>query len=113
MIKPNDAFDLVIKAINAKTELATAEQKDLLANAKNVLADLKILVADQKIEIDNLNRKINLEKSLEFDGKKYWTKNPDGTKDGPFCPYCKDVEGRLVRMPKTHCSQCVSKNRHR
>lgn len=112
MLKPNDAIDLALKAIDAKTALATAEHKEMLADAKIALADLKLEFSNQKLEIDKLNKQINIEKSLTFDGRDYWLIKKGNEKDGPFCQYCQDVEKRLVRKPKVFCSQCLSKGRH-
>lgn len=112
MGKVNDSVNLVKSALDVKVALATAEDKEKLADAKLALADLKELIADQKIEINELIKKANLEKSLEFIDGEYWTKKDDGSKDGPFCHYCKDVEGRMVRKTRRYCSQCISKNRH-
>lgn len=40
-----------------------------------------------------------LRQSLQHDGERYWLTR-DGTKDGPFCATCMDIDSKLVRMRK-------------
>jgi hypothetical protein len=47
-----------------------------------------------------LEKKIAQSVAFEFDGTKYWRKNEQGEKEGPFCQHCKDGEAKNVRLIK-------------
>jgi len=98
MGKLNDAYDAVTKALDAKIALATAEQKELLADAKLALADLKTLIADQKDEIQNLGDQLKQRDEFFLEKHVYWKKG-DEEKDQPFCPACYS-KGKIVPLQK-------------
>lgn len=116
MSKWSDGAALLQKIITAK-EVAPIH-KDLINLQQTMFAlqadQMRLVDENQKYkeEIKELRSEIKLEKTLEFDSNNYWIIKPDGSKDGPFCHYCKDVENRMVRKPKAYCSQCVAKKRY-
>lgn len=101
--KASSSVDLVKAALDAKTALATAEDKEKLADAKLALADLKELIADQKEE--NQKLKDALKKKEEFKQEKgvYW-RSSDENLEQPFCPVCFSKE-RVVPLQKIYDSR--------
>lgn len=43
----------------------------------------------------------NAEKDLVFEGRVYWKKKADGSKEGPFCPRCLG-DGKRVRLQENY-----------
>jgi hypothetical protein len=63
-----------------------------------------------KKQIDDLDRRAEIEKTLIYDESVYWMQQPDGTRQGPFCPTCWDADGKLIRLNpgrKTGSFQCT------
>ncbi|HWB38714.1 MAG TPA: hypothetical protein VG604_00545 [Candidatus Saccharimonadales bacterium] len=96
--KANESVDLVKAALDAKTALATAEEKEKLADAKLALADLKELLASQKDEIQDLKELLKEKKDLVFDMGVYW-KAEDHNRGQPYCPVCY-AKGNLIPLQK-------------
>jgi hypothetical protein len=96
--KANDSVDLVKAALDAKTALATAEDKEKLADAKLALADLKQLIADQKEQIQSLSEQLKQKNDFFLEKGVYWKKGDD-QKDQPFCPVCYS-KGKTVPLQK-------------
>lgn len=105
--KANDSVDLVKAALDAKVALATAEQKELLADAKLALADLKDYIAELKEENRTLKEKVNLKESTTYDDDGIaWIEGQ------PYCGGClgskknqvrlKYSRGNLYRCPACH-----------
>jgi len=60
-----------------------------------------------KLESDNavladdnrkLRKRLAAELRLSWESPYYWRVNEDETKDGPFCQYCVDNDGKTVRL---------------
>lgn len=55
------------------------------------------------------------EPRMYLDGQKYWVDNPNGTKDGPFCTRCWDVDKKRVRIVQwssdylPNCPECKTR----
>jgi hypothetical protein len=96
--KANESVDRVKAALDAKVALATAEDKDKLADAKLALADLKQLIADQKEEIQALNESLRQKDEFVLTQGVYWQKSDD-QKDQPFCPACY-AKGKIIPLQK-------------
>jgi hypothetical protein len=96
--KVTEAYDVVTRALDARIALATAEQKDLLADAKLALADLKTLIADQKEVIQHLNERIRQKDEFFLDKGVYWKKE-DKEREQPFCSACYS-RGNIVPLQK-------------
>ena len=96
--KANDSVDLVKNALDAKVALATAEDKDKLADAKLALADLKQLIADQKDEISELKQQLKQRDEFSLEKGVYWKKS-DTEKDQPFCSACY-AKGKTIPLQK-------------
>lgn len=93
--KLNDAYDSVKNGLEAQIALATAEQKEQLADAKLSLAELKEMIADLKEENISLRESAELLDSVEYDGVGIaWF----GTQ--PFCSGCLGDKGKQVRLAK-------------
>ncbi|OGL32485.1 hypothetical protein A3E76_00335 [Candidatus Saccharibacteria bacterium RIFCSPHIGHO2_12_FULL_44_22] len=94
--KINDAYESVKNGLEVEVNLATAEQKERLADAKMALADIKIAYADLIEENDSLKRKQNDDKNIHIDGTCY-AKNVDG-KNYAICPKCWEDEGKAIML---------------
>lgn len=91
--KANESVDLVKNALDAKIALATAEQKELLADAKLALADLKTTIADLTEENRELESKIKLKDEVIYDD--------DGIawiKGNPYCGGCLGSKSNQVKL---------------
>lgn len=45
---------------------------------------------------------IGKKRSFVFEDSVYWKKLTGGAKEGPFCPRCRDSDGKLVRLQEFH-----------
>lgn len=98
--KANDSVDLVKSALDAKVALATAEEKEKLADAKLALADLKQMIADLKESNQSLEEQIKKKDDFVLEKSVYWaTKDLD--KDQPYCPACYS-KGSIVPLQKNY-----------
>lgn len=113
--KLNDAYQTVKNGLEVEVALATAEQKEKLANAKLALADLKDFMADLKDENRTLKEKLSLKDEVKYDDAGVaWI----GTE--PYCGGCLGSKGNQVRLMKlnnTHykcpaCSAIYKKSLH-
>ncbi|MFY9228064.1 MAG: hypothetical protein WAO28_01935 [Candidatus Microsaccharimonas sp.] len=87
MGKLNDSIELVKTGLEVKIALATAEEKEKLANAKIALADLKSDIADLKEENTELKAMLAKKDSFLTD-RGVIRKHSDGEMDQPYCPVC-------------------------
>jgi DNA-binding protein H-NS len=95
----NDSVNLVKAALDAKTALATAEEKEKLADAKLALADLKELIAELKENNQLLAQQLKERDDFVLDKSVRWLKS-DSNQDQPFCPVCY-AKGNIVPLQKT------------
>ena len=65
--KINDAYESVKNGLEAQIALATAEEKERLADAKLALADLKMYIADLKEENQVLATKLKTKDEVIYD----------------------------------------------
>lgn len=107
--KANDSVELVKLALDAKISLATAEDKEKLADAKLALADLKELIAGLKEENQTLMANLKKREDFELDLGVYWAKS-DTEKGQPYCPVC-FVKGREVPLQKQWAARQKSQSR--
>jgi len=94
-----DALGIVDRALKASYELATAEQKELLADARNSLADLKTDLADLKEENRELRAKIANKEQMIPDPGHQWLKmqnDPDSSRR--YCQVCYYVRDRVMPL---------------
>mgnify|MGYP001424837235 CR=1 FL=1 len=99
MGKVNDAIGLVKSGLEVQVSLATAEQKELLADAKNALADIKFELADLKELNASLRDNIKLKEEYLLDKGVNWKQEDTGF-DQPYCPVCY-TKGKIVPLQKT------------
>lgn len=106
--KINDAYDTVKNGLDAQINLATAEQKEQLANAKLALAELKEMMADLKDDNRQLKETISLQEELQYGNSgAAWI---DGH---PFCAGCLGARQSKVRLSHVgsdhyRCPSCGS-----
>jgi hypothetical protein len=96
--KANDSVDLVKSALDAKIALATAEEKEKLADAKLALADLKEIIAELKDINQKLAESLKVRDDFHLELGVYW-KTDDKGKGQPFCPVCYS-QGHIVPLKK-------------
>ncbi len=89
----------VAKALKIATDsINDAEIELQIADLMSALADAKIEAAESVEKIADLEKQLKTRSSFEFDGKKYYRNNEDGTKDGPYCPTCYDSNAKEIRL---------------
>jgi hypothetical protein len=104
--KVNDAYQTVKNALEAEVALATADQKEILANAKLALAEIKDLMADLKEENRSLKEQLEVKGDVIFDDQgRAWI---DGE---PHCGGCLGSKGQKIRLSYLHgdtyrCPSC-------
>jgi hypothetical protein len=93
--KINDAYETVKNGLSVEIDLATAEQKEKLADAKIGLAELKDLIADLKDENRQLRDQIKLKDSVRFGRSGVaWVG------DEPYCGGCLGSKGTQVHLKR-------------
>jgi hypothetical protein len=98
--------------------LQKAESKAKIADLISAMADVKIQTADlQEVllekdkHIRELKTKLSIKDNLRFERPYYWLAREDKSKDGPYCPHCKDKDDKLIRLQSSepgnwYCSVC-------
>ncbi|GEM_PF-4979983 len=94
--KVNDAYQTVKNGLEAEVALATAEEKEKLADAKLALADIKDYLAELKDENRELKDQISKKDSYLLENSVYWS-SADKDRKQPFCPAC-FAEGKISPM---------------
>ena len=87
-----------------------------LVDAKELLQSNREENISLREEIVRLKEMLAVKHELQFDGTKYWGKEIDGVKDGPFCKKCQDQDNKRIRLLKDsndggsywHCTTCFS-----
>jgi len=115
----NDSIELVKTALDAKVALATAEEKERLADAKLALADLKLNIAELKEQNEQLSARLRTKNEVVYDDEgRAWVGNQAhcggclGSKDKMIvlryhhadyytCPACKMNYGDINRPRKS------------
>lgn len=114
--KINDAYESIKNGLEAEIALATAEQKEGLADAKLALADLKEYIADLREENRSLKEKLILKKRYTLENSVYWLES-DKKREQPYCPACY-AEGKISPMEPDHRNtretvfRCPSDKKH-
>jgi hypothetical protein len=89
----NDAYQTVKNGLEVEVALATAGQKEKLADAKLALAELKEYIADLKDENRSLREKQNVKENVVYDEDgKAWIG------DEPYCGGCIGAKQSTVRL---------------
>jgi hypothetical protein len=113
-INVTDIVDLIKKG-------STLEAQERIMKLREAALDLQAENLQLRERVETMERELRLRAEVEWDGVAYWRKKDDGTKDGPFCQRCMDVDSKLVRMHETegnqslfwHCVACRSSFRRR
>lgn len=94
--------------MNLKTITDTAKTAlDIANELKNV--ELKSAILDLKEQLlalreENIALKEQLNKqtsyNLVYEGDLYWNYKEDNDREGPFCPACKDNNGKVIHLKK-------------
>jgi hypothetical protein len=88
----------------------TIEAQEKIMELREMLLDLREQNSDLWQENSELKDKLAERTSLVFENDVYWATKEGGLKDGPFCPSCRDKDGKLCRMSKQqyvfHCLSC-------
>jgi hypothetical protein len=98
----------------ADFKLRIAELAELLANAQLSLLDAKQEIIGLREEVARLQAAEDVRDKLVQQGGVYYLQEEDGTKRGPYCVRCYQVDRRLISVhnsPITHagvfrCPQC-------
>jgi len=98
------ATDTAVFLRNSGLSLKEAEHKLKLADLIGTLADAKIQFSEiQQLIFDKDKQIKELEDALEIKGKLKWAAPvyyliEGDSKEGPFCPQCKDNNQKLIRL---------------
>jgi len=94
-----EALGVVDRALKASYELASAEQKELLADARNSLADLKTDLADLKEENRELRARISNKEQIGPDPGHVWLirqNDPDSSRR--YCQVCYYDRDKIIPL---------------
>jgi len=107
MISVKDVLELAKKGLTLELqqELMEANERELMLRDENL---------SLKEKVAQLQKQIEIQKSVFYEDKVYWTRTDSGSKDGPFCQRCYDVEKVLIRLqpaissgtPYWRCFEC-------
>jgi len=86
-------IELIAKGSNLKAEEELMKYRELILELTDENMQLK-----QKIS--ELEEKLNLKENIEKSDKGLFVKKHDGTKDGPYCVRCHEVEEKLISLHK-------------
>ncbi len=72
-------------------------REELVAAEKQIakLETDKAVLADENL---NLRHQLATQLNLSWESPYYWRVNDDGTKEGPFCQHCADIDKNPVRF---------------
>ncbi|MBI5817528.1 MAG: hypothetical protein HZA88_00925 [Verrucomicrobia bacterium] len=89
---------------------ATIEAQEKIMELREKALELQEENLRLREELTKLQKAIDLEKTLSFDGAVYWM-NKGETKQGPYCPKCHDTKALLVHLhkdgPGWFCYECT------
>lgn len=107
--KINHAVDTVRNGLDAQVALATAEQKEQLADAKLALADLKEALANLKEDNFILKRQNDLSDKIKLSGRCYELDMGDG-RSRAICMKCWEDDGKAMSLNNSSgspvCTRC-------
>lgn len=114
MGKINDTIATVKTGLDVQVHLATAEEKERLADAKLALADIKLEVAELKSRINDLEDKLRIKDNFILNRGVRWSIE-DEAENQPYCPVCysanriiplqKDWDGAPKEGTRWHCPE--------
>ena len=93
------AYQTIKEAAKALKEADKIELYQKLLDIQGNMADLVAKNTAQTEEIMALKEELRIKGSLRFDEgyNCYWLYEGE-KREGPYCPVCRDIEGKLVRM---------------
>ena len=103
-------LDSISAAIAVADELKNVDLKSKLADVKMACVDLAEENVRLREERNDLREQLRRRTEMKFDQNVYWQEGPDGKRDGPFCPGCRDGQGKTARMaerPDDHYWRCT------
>ena len=97
------------EAMATAAEMKLIDWATKVVEAQGEIIRLQQAISDKDMEIRNLREKVwqfQQLGDLTYNEGCYWEKKEDGW-EGPFCPYCKDGNGKKVRMdfPQSYYSK--------
>ena len=102
--------DLTKKGLTVEWQEMAMELRQQGVQLQEENVNLKLEVLDLKETLRNLEEALKVKKNLRWEPPVYCLIGEDGSKDGPYCQRCWDVENRLVRLHEAmggwRCHQC-------
>lgn len=89
---------------------ATVEAQEKIMELRETALELQEENVNLKSQVNELQQALKLKEQLRWSGSVYWLEAEAGKKEGPYCPRCYDVDGKLVRLQNWdtdwNCFQC-------
>ena len=76
---------------------ATIEAQEKIVELRAAALEIQEENLALRKRVGELEQRIALRESVVYRAPSYWTER-DGTKDGPYCQKCYDVDSKLVRL---------------
>ena len=94
------AIDDLSKVAKVLREADKIEQYQLILSTQQQLIDMQKHIGELETKLKDLTEQLNTTHELTHKNDVYWREN-EGSKEGPFCTRCWDVDRKLVRMSDT------------
>jgi len=107
LLPVKELYELVKKGTRLEAEEAIMKYRETVLEQSEEILNLKIKVRE-------LEDKLNLRNKLEKTDNGFYIVEADGTKDGPYCIRCKEVDDKLISLKKMNyatgpefvCTEC-------
>ena len=93
-------IDDLSKVAKVLREADKIEQYQLILSTQEQLIDMQKHIGELETKVKDLTEQLNITHELTYKNDAYWREN-EGSKEGPFCTRCWDVDRKLVRMADT------------
>lgn len=105
------AAELAKQGLTVELQEVAMELRQQGVQLQQENVNLKLEMLDLKEKLHNLQEALKIKGNLRWESPVYWLIIEDGTKDGPYCQRCWDVENQLVRIHRIdygwQCHQCT------
>jgi len=93
LLPVKELYELVKKGTRLEAEEEIMKYRELLLEQTGEIINLKD-------KINELEKKLNIKEKIEKSDKGLFVIKDDGTKDGPYCVRCSEVDEKLITLDK-------------